>query len=841
MSHHQDPQFLSVLDKAAFDWLSLQNDWQIELVSFSDAGKLKEFDGACWYYSESSELPAAAVDAAEKVRDYVKSGGKLLLALIAAKYVDTLGIDNAPDAVEWKEESFFYWNGYVALEPHPVFENLPRGFFVADNAVLKPFVNARWLESPPKNGRVLGIANWGARFVEDERVIVEWDLGAGQVIAFGMHNFRFDTEPSENFVTLVRNAFNYISAPFVAKLSIVSDNPAVPKGAGYLGSHYKDSVVISEGSSIRAAITGKAWKALDITLTARTPAGGVVSTTSFIPGQQFTVELPLGTNDLSPGEYVAGVDIAQGDETLTSLSREFFIVPETAQSGPADRHWMWELRTPNLVAEIDKGTGTVWGLYDSSSNTKVQFAGNPDNLPAVATPDHRWLGDLVLKYRFNGDITWRSMTTANSSEIRRVLGQEDSVVVVYDPGPPEQLGATEPMISERFTVEGDSLNWKIRIKNRSQAGMVLGELAMPLALNTCFAGETDMSEIYERRVMLHSFIGGASSWILAAPLAGIPPYLLIWAKEGTKLEAIAHVDEYGQRPDGWEGLINVFPYSKASRETRNWYEWYNNHSQAVILPGEELVLNFGIKFIQDYKEINETLFADGKVAVDVAPAMVLPTDMTGHLRVSSKKQFSVTGDDYTTIEKVSSDGTSSVYRFKFGRTGQHNLTITDVDGEVTNLHFLAIEPIEKLAKAHAIHIARDQQYRDPKSFRDGQFFMYDAEEERMVMKPRHGHMSGGSDECGLAEPLSLVWKNVVDPNPDEIETMEYYIERFLYGKVQQKETYAVSTGVGDSYDDEQAYNRSFNYPHVVNIYFAMSKIAEYYGLTRFRDSDGYLL
>jgi hypothetical protein len=102
-------------------------------------------------------------------------------------------------------------------------------------------------------------------------------------------------------------------------------------------------------------------------------------------------------------------------------------------------------------------------------------------------------------------------------------------------------------------------------------------------------------------------------------------------------------------------------------------------------------------------------------------------------------------------------------------------------------------------------------------------------------------MSSGSDEIGYSEPLILVWKNVVDPVPEEIEVIEYYVEHFLYGGIQNKETYGVSTGIADDPDEIQDYTRSFNYPHVVNIYFGLSKIAENYGLTSFRTADEYIL
>jgi hypothetical protein len=851
LSHHESPEALPALERAAFDWLSARPGYEVEFLPFDQAGRLRDFDAAWWYYSESPELPAAALAARDQIAAYVEGGGKLLLSLLAARFVKPLGIDRAPDAVVCKEEGWFYNNGYVAVSPHPIFDGLPKLFQVAHGGMLRPMVSARWVEAPPENGRVLAIATWGARFVESERVVVEWDDGAGQVLAVGMHNFRFDGDgPSENLAKFADNIFRYLTAPLVINVQLEAESGssksgrsgvAVPSGAGYLGGHYQDGGVVAEvGQPVRALVTGKAWRPLDVSITAQTPAGAAQQSMSLAPGQKLSVGLPLKTDDLGPGEHSAAVEVAAGGQTVAAVERTFFIVPSPSAAGPMDRHWLWEIRSKHLAAEIEKATGTIWGLYDPTDERPVQFAANPDNLPALATSEHRWLGDLALKFRFEGDTQWRSMTTAQSAEIRQVRAQADSVVVVYDPGAPEQTGPADPAVSERFTPDKDGLNWRIRIRNRSDTSLILGELAIPLALNAFFGGEVDLQEIYERKVMLHSFVGGSSSWVLAAPLGGRPPYLLLWCKQGTRLEAIAHVDDYGPRPSSWEGLISVFPCSKASQDTRGWKEWFNGNTAAPIPPGKELVLNFGVKFIRDYKEVGQTLLAAGKVAVDVAPGMVLPTDMTGHLRVRSRRRPTVGGDRQTRITLARTVGQASIYRFRFTRPGQHNLTITDDAGELTNLHFLAIEPIWKLARAHAAHVARDQQVRAA-GWRDGMFLMWDAEESRMVMNPRSSFMSGGSDEIGFADALPLVWKNVVDPVPKEIAAMEYYVEHFLYGTLQKRDTYevaAILTGYPNARVD---YSRSFNYPHVVNIYFALSQIADLYGLTRFRDADGYLM
>jgi hypothetical protein len=236
-------------------------------------------------------------------------------------------------------------------------------------------------------------------------VVVEWESGSGQVLAVGMHNFRFDaSEVNQNLTRFARNIFRYLSAPLIVNLSLESDSPATQQGAGYLGEHYGAGGVVAEaGQGITAVISGKAWKKLDLIATGRTPSATKTEHVSFTPGQNFSVKLHLDAKGLQPGEYTAGVELAQGEDIIASAERKFFLIPKSEETGPVDKHWIWEVRSEKISAEIDKGTGVVWGLHDPSDPKPVQFAANPDNLPALATAEHRWLGDLGLKFRFEGD------------------------------------------------------------------------------------------------------------------------------------------------------------------------------------------------------------------------------------------------------------------------------------------------------------------------------------------------------------------------------------------------------------------------------------------------------
>jgi hypothetical protein len=127
--------------------------------------------------------------------------------------------------------------------------------------------------------------------------------------------------------------------------------------------------------------------------------------------------------------------------------------------------------------------------------------------------------------------------------------------------------------------------------------------------------------------------------------------------------------------------------------------------------------------------------------------------------------------------------------------------------------------------------------------------MWDAEEKELVVDPGHAFLAGGSDEACLADPVFLSAKQIFFPDEEEIEVLEDYIEHFLFMKVQSRDDFGVKRwvaepGRGDSKTEGKDIgswtDRSFNYPHVFNIYYSLYAAGKRYALTRLRSADQYL-
>ena len=114
------------------------------------------------------------------------------------------------------------------------------------------------------------------------------------------------------------------------------------------------------------------------------------------------------------------------------------------------------------------------------------------------------------------------------------------------------------------------------------------------------------------------------------------------------------------------------------------------------------------------------------------------------------------------------------------------------------------------------------------------------------------------DDTALPKAPFIAAKNVHFPEQKEIEAVEYYIEEFVWGGLQRTDEekpypyfiYGVPNwyenrhsehGFGSKGEGLEHIWRSYDYPHVIMLYFHMYQIAKLYpGSTRYLDSAGYL-
>ncbi|MDZ7738509.1 MAG: DUF5695 domain-containing protein [Bacteroidales bacterium] len=216
------------------------------------------------------------------------------------------------------------------------------------------------------------------------------------------------------------------------------------------------------------------------------------------------------------------------------------------------------------------------------------------------------------------------------------------------------------------------------------------------------------------------------------------------------------------------------------------------------------------------------------------------------------------------IEKT--DDNHYIYKVRFDRLGENMLFVDYGDGLSNHLEFFSTEDMETLFKKRASFIVNSQQHKVPDKWWDGLYSVYDMK-NGVLRGPENtdgfdywwGYVLA-SDDPALCKAPYVAAKNVFYPDNDEIKSVEYYLENFVWGGLQRtdKETpypYGIygtpnwmvnrdpvkRAGVKDRNLDKMNVWRSYDYPHIIMLYYHMYQIAEMYpDKVNYLDAEGYL-
>lgn len=385
--------------------------------------------------------------------------------------------------------------------------------------------------------------------------------------------------------------------------------------------------------------------------------------------------------------------------------------------------------------------------------------------------------------------------------------------------------------------------WELEIKNRGRQTIEIGELGFPLAFNNFYDGfgwtDDQLKRLWNSRLYIHKFIGGAASWVFAQRMTAETPGLLAFPGPGSSWEFYAHVPSSINTPFQWEGIPVVYAHSKATIEREQWPNWSNEHTSLILEPGDSRLFKMCFVPAESDKQegLHQTLVACGRPSIRVFPSAVAPVDVGIALEVSgaAPKQFWLSRD--TEIETDFDDEGAFCF-VKPTDTGPVRVSFQTADGQMCHAHLMFTEPIGNLIKSRSRYICANQVVHDPTSRLDGAIVLTNIADSKPVMGPEEYAESSGI-ECSLADVLFLAEKNTIYPLKAEIDIVERYIEGFLLDDVQNPASFAVGSVFEDEKGTASYFGRPLGYPHVFNLYHSMYRVSKHYGETQ-RSPKAYL-
>jgi len=465
-------------------------------------------------------------------------------------------------------------------------------------------------------------------------------------------------------------------------------------------------------------------------------------------------------------------------------------------------------------------------------------------------------GNPVVKYRI-GPGDWLDLyrdETRQKAEGKRQMEGERIKYEDYIEGMPLRMVQT-------FDMHQKYLDYQIELESMMDFPVSIGDLAIPFPWRT--PGGEEPEYIFEQCFTKHHFIQGNGSFLYFTKPSGLPPYLLVTLLPGTSLE-------YFTSQGGYKAYI----HSGLSAAQENRGSWRQPNTMLELGPkgSASSKVTYGLRFqwASSFDHLRQLLYENGLFDIRVVPGMTIPTDLSARFSLHTKNKIdSITAEfpDATTIRFLKEFPEDHFqYEVSFRHPGENKLTLWWDHGKKTYLEFFSCEALETLFKKRSSFIVNHQQHRDSTKWYNGLYSVYDMR-EGILRGPDNtdgfdywwGYVLA-CDDPALCKAPFVAAKNVAYPDPDEIASVEYYLKNFVWGKLQRtdQETpypYGIygtpnwmvnrdpllRAGVKNRNLDKMNIWRSYDYPHIIMLYWHMYQIAKLYpDQVHYLDAAGYL-
>lgn len=533
--------------------------------------------------------------------------------------------------------------------------------------------------------------------------------------------------------------------------------------------------------------------------------------------------------------------VVLGASLHTSIRAAQSVTPAAARSqAPSDFQFSVDARGISLLKRAADP-------FDATVMPPAGRGGRAGAAPAGAPV----LG-LNVTYRSASAPTW---TTAPRGAM---TATPDGRTIRYSSAPDAPLSVTET-----YTASAHAFDWTVDLRARAST-LHIGDVGFTIPIQGT-NGATP-ADIFERGFLKHQFVSGAGSFLFFTRASGAPPFLLVMARPGTKLEYVSGAQ--------------LFVHSEKSGGDDTRGTWRQAHTGLDLRPNAPVSYGLHMQWAQSYDEMRQLLYDNGLFDVRVVPGMTVPTDLTAKFSLHTTARIENVTAEFAAETTVTALGVAPAtgtrtYEVAFRKLGENMLTITHDGGRKTYLEFFVTEPMETLIKKRAAFLVNTQQVKDPSKWWDGVYGIYDmkAKKVRTIDDPDifldRMVYALTCDDPGLAKAPYLAAKNVSFPDKKEIESLEYYIKHFVWGGLQRRDdelpypygVYGTPNWFVNrdpqrrrDYADKLANGatakkdlikehvwRNYDYPHVVMLYFHMYQIAKLYPeMSTYLDAKGYL-
>ena len=522
------------------------------------------------------------------------------------------------------------------------------------------------------------------------------------------------------------------------------------------------------------------------------------------------------------------------------------------------------LDTPAFTLKLVRSSQTVAALQPKA-DPKFDFTPG-DLLSQRSQNGYYHLGDLDLRLRKGASGAWVGYSTAFSRTPATAIPASGTVLAAADLTP--TLPADLPLrITRSWLLEGGALAMRFTLTNTSSQPVQIGALGIPMVFNNVLTGRT-LDQAHAVCSFYDPYIGEDAGYLQVTRLNGHGPALVVVPDGKTPFEAYSPIPDAprGQarlfsdltpRSVTFEGFMEWMAHSQAYAEDawKNAAPW-NPPTMATLAPGQSRT--YGVRFLlsDSIRGIENTLASAKRPVAVGLPGYILPMDIEGSLFLKSPqavRSVAVEPRDALTIKQAAASAGWIRYAVQGRKWGRARLAITYADGTVQSVQYMVTKPEADAVADLGRFLTTRQWFADPKDpfHRSPSIMTYDREENRIVTQDTRAWIAGLGDEGGSAW-LSEAMKLLGRPDPGEIAKYQEFIDKVLWGGLQISDgsrQYAVRKslfyyepkefpagfyqagwdwGTWMSWNRKAAFDavdRSYDYPHVAALHWAMYRLA----------------
>ncbi|KAH8895501.1 hypothetical protein GQ53DRAFT_792592 [Thozetella sp. PMI_491] len=420
-----------------------------------------------------------------------------------------------------------------------------------------------------------------------------------------------------------------------------------------------------------------------------------------------------------------------------------------------------------------------------------------DKLSQRADDGNNHLGDVNFRYRVIGEQPWVQGSSSIARQNVTAMTVSEGEIAVSDLAP--SLNDSLPLrIVRSWTVEDEDLVLSFNITNIGGSAVEIGALGFPIENNNIFTRRSK-TDVQANCSFADPYIGLDGGYVQVTRVSGADPALVITPVGRTPFEAWSYLFEdssthLSYQSNLFEGLWRWDVYSKAlAEEEWSGAEPWNPPTSKIIQPSQSLIHGLRFSLSSEIEGIEAAVASKDVPVITAFPGLIIPTDMTARLDISSSSNVQAIEVEPPSAMSIEHSGPKNlVVTPSASASGRVRVTVTYEDGRQQTVQYYLVKPGPEAVADLGQYLNDHHWYASENDAfgRGPSFMLVDHKTNDVVLQEYRVWLVGICHEAGASWMVAAI-KQISQPNREQLAKLEEFVEKTLWGDIEEKPSYAV--------------------------------------------------